>query len=134
MDCLYQRGFSLALAALFFLVCGVFSDVSIAAEPAGKPFTVVLDSGHTPKNGGALGARGIYEVEYNDQLTAKIAQALQAAGIQVVLTRKPHEEISLDGRVEIANKSNAQLFLAVHHDSAQLKYLKIGRASCRERV
>ena len=118
-----QRGFIFALTTLFFLVSGFFSDASLAAEPAGKAFTVVLDSGHTPKNGGALGVRGIYEVQYNDQLTAKIAQALQAAGIQVVLTRKPHEETSLDGRVEIANKSNAQLFLAVHHDSAQLKYL-----------
>ena len=118
-----QRGFRFMLTTLFFLACGFLSDASLAAELAGRAFTVVLDSGHTPKNGGALGARGVYEVEYNDQLTAKIAQALQGAGIQVVLTRKSHEEISLDGRVEIANKSNAQLFLAVHHDSAQLKYL-----------
>ena len=99
---------------------------SHAADKPGtkdKPFVVVLDPGHTPKQPGALGVKGIYEVRYNDALSAKLAKSLEATEVQVVLTRTATEDISLDGRAELANALQADLFLAVHHDSAQLKYL-----------
>lgn len=96
----------------------------VATPPStGKPFVIVIDPGHNPKQAGALGVRGIHEVTYNDALSAKLAKALQATGAQVVLTREATEEISLDGRAELANARRADLFLALHHDSAQLKYL-----------
>ena len=88
-----------------------------------KPFVVVVDPGHTPTQAGALGVAGIHEVTYNDAFSAKLAKALQAAGVKVVLTRAAAEDISLGGRAELANALPADLFLAVHHDSAQLKYL-----------
>lgn len=104
---------------LFVTLTG-FCDVSWAKEQ----FTIVLDSGHTPKQQGALGVQGIYEVKYNDNLTAQLAQALRQAGFSVILTRTPTQDITLEERTQIANKSNADLFLAIHHDSAQLKYLE----------
>jgi N-acetylmuramoyl-L-alanine amidase len=115
-------------AQIFLCLCAFFS-CSLPSHAADtppnddKPFLVVIDPGHNPKQGGALGTRGIYEVRYNDALSAKLAVALQATGAQVVLTRAATEEISLDGRAELANTRQANLFLAVHHDSAQLKYL-----------
>ena len=84
---------------------------------------IVLDAGHTPQQGGALGARGIYEVAYNDHFTAELAQALQTKGYKVALTRKPEESIGLNERAAFANRANADLFLSIHHDSAQLHYL-----------
>jgi N-acetylmuramoyl-L-alanine amidase len=102
---------------LLFTITG-FCDVSWVKEQ----FTIVLDSGHTPKQQGALGVQGIYEVKYNDNLTAQLAQALRQAGFSVILT--PTQDITLEERTQIANKSNADLFLAIHHDSAQLKYLE----------
>lgn len=95
-----------------------------APQNGNPPFVVVIDPGHTPQRGGALGVRGVYEVRYNDALSAKLSAALQATGVQVVLTRTATEEISLDGRAELATTRHADLFLAVHHDSAQLKYLR----------
>ena len=115
-----------ARAFLCLCVFFAYSAPSISADTpqaTGKPFVVVIDPGHNPKQAGALGARGIREVTYNDNLSAKLAKTLRATGMQVVLTREATEEISLDGRAELANTRQADLFLALHHDSAQLKYL-----------
>lgn len=118
-----------AYSAQVFLGLCVFFAFSVAGNTAetlpasNKPFVVVMDPGHNPNQGGALGARGISEVSYNDAISAKLANALQATGVRVLLTRAANEEISLDGRAELANTRHADLFLAVHHDSAQLKYL-----------
>lgn len=106
-----------------FFACVAPSEAAGPTRTADKPFVMVLDPGHTPQQRGALGVKGIHEVSYNDALSAKLAKALQANGVQVVLTRTPTEEISLDGRADLANARHADLFLAVHHDSAQLKYL-----------
>ncbi len=70
-----------------------------------------------------MGVCGVREVTYNDVISAKLAKALDVAGIQVVLTRSPGEDISLAGRAALANKRLPDLFSSVHHDSAQLKYL-----------
>ena len=95
-----------------------------AADQIRHKLTIVLDSGHNPSQQGALGARGIYEVVYNDNLTAQIAEALEASGYSVILTRTPSQEISLVERTQVANSNHADLFLAIHHDSAQLRYLE----------
>lgn len=112
-----------ALCALaLWSLCAFFAWAG-PLHAADKPFLVVLDPGHTPTQPGALGAKGIYEVAYNDALSAKLAKALVATGVQVVLTRAPSEDTSLDARAALANDRQAALFLALHHDSAQLKYL-----------
>lgn len=95
-----------------------------AAAAGGLPFRVVIDPGHTPAQGGALGVRGQYEVVYNDKLAGQICAALKAAGFDAELTRGPQQDISLDGRAQFANARHADLFLAIHHDSAQLPYLE----------
>ena len=88
------------------------------------PLCIVLDPGHNPGQGGALGARGIHEVVYNDALAARLAKALKAQGYAVHLTREPTQKISLDERTRFANDLRADLFLSIHHDSAQPKYLE----------
>ncbi|WP_197467135.1 N-acetylmuramoyl-L-alanine amidase family protein [Collimonas arenae] len=84
---------------------------------------VVIDAGHTKSHPGALGAEGVYEVEYNDNLVAQLVKPLAEVGVKVILTKQPGEEISLERRAEIANIDRANLFLSIHHDSAQPVYL-----------
>ncbi|MBR6027284.1 MAG: N-acetylmuramoyl-L-alanine amidase [Neisseriaceae bacterium] len=84
---------------------------------------IVLDAGHTPEAAGALGAKGIYEVEYNDRFVAELKPQLEAIGYKVILTRNPEQNISLQQRARIANQLNADLFLSIHHDSTREKYL-----------
>jgi N-acetylmuramoyl-L-alanine amidase len=120
---LKAHGAQIFLCLCVFFGCSLPSRAADPPQSGNRPFVVVIDPGHNPQQGGALGARGIYEVRYNDALSAKLAAALQATGMHVVLTRAANEEISLGGRAELANTRQADLFLAVHHDSAQLKYL-----------
>ena len=106
--------------------------LAFAKANAAPPFRIVLDPGHNPDQGGALGVRGIYEVVYNDTLVSRLAQALRAQGYEVYITRAPTQKISLDERARFANDLHADLFLAIHHDSAQPKYLEHIQTDGRE--
>ena len=93
---------------------------------------IVLDPGHTPSQGGALGVRGQYEVVYNDRIAAELKTALEADGWQVAVTRKPDEERTLTERAGMVNQAKADIFLSLHHDSAQPQYLKKIQVSGKE--
>lgn len=86
---------------------------------AGTLPLIVLDPGHTPENPGALGARGMYEVDYNDRFAAELAPLLRAAGWRVVLTRERGQSMTLAERADLANRLRADLFLSIHHDSVR---------------
>ncbi|MGC3962496.1 MAG: N-acetylmuramoyl-L-alanine amidase [Rhodocyclaceae bacterium] len=101
--------------ALFFAFVGVAS---------AEPLRIMIDPGHTDAQGGALGVRGIYEVRYNDTLAGQVREALRAAGFDVRMTRAPGQNIGLAERAQAANDLHADLFLSIHHDSAQLRYLE----------
>lgn len=109
-----------------------------AANQPTQSLKILLDPGHSLASPGALGVRAVHEVYYNNIFTTELAQALEAAGFRVLLTRLPDEEISLDKRAEIANSSDADLFLSIHHDSAQVRYLESitvdGKPAWRSRI
>jgi N-acetylmuramoyl-L-alanine amidase len=90
---------------------------------AGAPL-VLLDPGHSPASPGAKSARGTDEVAYNDAFAALLAPRLAAAGFRVEWTRRPGEELDLDGRVARAAALRPWLLLSLHHDSAQERYLE----------
>jgi N-acetylmuramoyl-L-alanine amidase len=88
---------------------------------------IVLDPGHSPNQPGAFSHRGIGEVVYNDAIAALLADTLKARGYQVLLTRNPKESKKLAERVEVPPQLKNQsiaAFISLHHDSAQLKYLR----------
>lgn len=84
---------------------------------------IVLDAGHNPGEG-ATSVQGIKEVVYNDRFVAELAPALEQAGWRATLTRQPDQKLDLAARPALANRLNADVFLSIHHDSAQLKYLR----------
>lgn len=86
---------------------------------AETPPLLVLDPGHTPEAPGALGARGIYEVDYNDRFAEELAPLLRAAGWRVTITRGRGQTLTLAERAALANSLHADLFLSIHHDSAR---------------
>lgn len=95
----------------------------LTALPA-RALTVALDPGHSPDRPGALGVRGVHEVTYNDTITQRVAEALRAAGFTVVITRQPDEALALTDRPARASQQQADVFLSLHHDSAQPQYLQ----------
>lgn len=95
----------------------------LAAAATAAPL-IVLDPGHSPDNGGATSILGTKEVTYNDRFVAELAPALERAGWRVRVTRGPKKDMDLVSRPDLANRLHAAVFLSIHHDSAQLKYLK----------
>lgn len=85
---------------------------------------IVLDPGHTLEKPGAIGILGKKEVIYNNDFTAELAKQLRSVGYTVILTRNNDQKITLNERVDISNQIKPALFLSIHHDSAQMRYLE----------
>ncbi len=90
----------------------------IRSRSGGKPL-VVIDAGHGGKDVGATSVRGGYEKDVTLAIALATAQALERRGkVRVRLTRADDRFIPLGGRVAIAQKARADLFVSVHADAA----------------
>ena len=76
-------------------------------------FTVVIDPGHGGKDPGAV-SNGFYEKIIALNTSLKLGQLLQDNGINVIYTRDKDKFVNLLERANIANKSDAQLFISIH--------------------
>jgi len=124
-----------AIAFLLFL-CGSFSlfaqdgeDPSKWVKPefSGQPLDglrVALDVGHYRLKPGAMSARGVPELSFNLATTRVIAGVLGKAGATVILVNGDGMVSSLAERPEIAAKEKADVFISIHHDSVNDKYLR----------
>jgi N-acetylmuramoyl-L-alanine amidase len=81
--------------------------------PNGKVL-VVIDPGHGGKDSGAPGLGGLLEKDVVLPISTKLATILEQNGIQVVLTRDADFFVELQGRVDIAKRVNATLFVSIH--------------------
>jgi N-acetylmuramoyl-L-alanine amidase len=108
------------------------------AEPIGKTekassptcnradFRVALDVGHTAKAWGAKSARGEHEFDFNLRLAKLIEHKLIESGFAktTLLVIEGPSMRALHQRVARANKSSADLFLSIHHDSVPDSFLE----------
>ena len=76
-------------------------------------FTVVIDPGHGGKDPGAV-SNGFYEKIIALATSLKLGKKLQENGINVIYTRDRDQFVNLLERANIANRSDAQLFLSIH--------------------
>ena len=91
-----------------------------------ESFRVVVDVGHTAEVPGAMSARGAWEYTFNLALAQQAKQALVDAGFTktvLLITDKPPPH-GLVARAVAANSQQADLFLAIHHDSVPDNLLK----------
>ncbi|PIC00357.1 N-acetylmuramoyl-L-alanine amidase [Caulobacter sp. X] len=89
----------------------------IKAAPLRLKKVIVIDAGHGGKDSGALGANA-----FEKDVTLATAKALKArlektGRYQVVLTRETDTFVPLEGRVQIARRADADLFISLHADS-----------------
>ncbi|MGB3419984.1 MAG: N-acetylmuramoyl-L-alanine amidase [Dolichospermum sp.] len=84
--------------------------------PKGK-ILVVIDPGHGGKDSGAPGLSGLLEKDVVLPISIKLARILEQNGVQVVLTRDADFFVELQGRVDIARRVNATLFVSIHANS-----------------
>jgi N-acetylmuramoyl-L-alanine amidase len=93
----------------------------------GKKITkIVIDAGHGGKD---IGAQGAFSKEKDITLavTLKVGKIVSDSlrSVQVIYTRTTDDYPSLQDRHEIANKANADLFIAIHVNSTPFTYTKI---------
>jgi N-acetylmuramoyl-L-alanine amidase len=90
----------------------------IRARSGGKPL-VVIDAGHGGKDVGAISVLGGYEKDVTLAIARLTARRLERSGkVRVQLTRDDDRFIPLGGRVAIARRARADLFISIHADSA----------------
>ncbi|WP_414576219.1 N-acetylmuramoyl-L-alanine amidase [Anabaena sp. CCY 9402-a] len=81
--------------------------------PRGK-VVVLIDPGHGGKDPGAIGIGGLREKDVILPISQRIAQVLQQNGVQVVMTRNSDNFVSLPGRVQMAERAGADVFVSIH--------------------
>lgn len=124
---------SLLLIVMILCVAGcIYGFYShMTKETFGKgdaQMTVVVDAGHGGMDGGAVGSTGVLEKDLNLQVAKKLETIITENGGQVIMTRTEdisiHDESEttvrgqkrsdLRKRRDIAQKSNADVFISVH--------------------
>jgi N-acetylmuramoyl-L-alanine amidase len=87
-----------------------------------KPRVVVVDAGHGGPDNGMDGPIGkgprILEKDITLAVAKRVATALRARGMTVVMTRTTDTLIALSDRGRIANRSHGDLFLSIHVNAA----------------
>ncbi|MCQ2371154.1 MAG: N-acetylmuramoyl-L-alanine amidase [Akkermansia sp.] len=87
------------------------------SENAGTIRTVVLDAGHGGHDRGAVSEYAV-EKDCNLAVAHKVRALLQRRGYRVVMTRDQDFFLTLQQRVDIANKVPDSIFVSIHHNSS----------------
>jgi len=95
---------------------GLFSPSLLGGEI--MELIVVIDPGHGGTDPGAVGPAGLKESHVAWEIACMVADILMRYGIEIIFTRVGDERVSLDKRVQIANKSKADFFVSIHINSA----------------
>jgi N-acetylmuramoyl-L-alanine amidase len=88
-------------------------------EPKKKKFArkkiIVIDAGHGGEDAGAVGANGTKEKDLNLAIACELKSLFDKDDdFEIILTRKNDTFIPLAERANIANESNADLFISIH--------------------
>jgi N-acetylmuramoyl-L-alanine amidase len=78
----------------------------------------MIDPGHGGQDPGAIGIGGVREKDIILPIGQRIAEILERNGIQVIMTRDSDYFVSLPGRVAMAERANADVFVSIHANSA----------------
>jgi N-acetylmuramoyl-L-alanine amidase len=99
--------------------------LALSAEPgSGSPHIVAIDVGHTKVSPGAISVTGVPEYEFNLRIAKRVEARLQETGTIKPFLIVSEKARTLPDRTRIAASRNADLFVSIHHDSAQDKYLE----------
>lgn len=83
-----------------------------------KPIIIVIDPGHGGKDSGAIGEYGTEEKHVVLGIARRLARLINQVPYQrAVLTRNGDYFVPLRGRLRLAHKGKADLFIAIHADS-----------------
>ncbi|MFT3707414.1 MAG: N-acetylmuramoyl-L-alanine amidase [Archangium sp.] len=100
------------------------SDITLAQQLGLKVRRVIIDAGHGGHDTGAIGPKGTKEKDVALAIAKKLAAQLEAAGLEVILTRDDDTFVKLEDRTRFANKQKGDLFISIHCNAAPTKTLR----------
>lgn len=95
----------------------VHGDYVVSLETAVDVFKgkkIVVDPGHGGSDPGAIGVTGLKEKIVNLAVSKHLISLLTGAGAEVIVTRSGDQSVSNQQRVDLANKSKADLYISIH--------------------
>jgi N-acetylmuramoyl-L-alanine amidase len=78
---------------------------------------VCVDPGHGGSEPGAIGPSGVREAQINLAIALKLRDQLTTEGATVYMTREDDSDVSLNDRVDMARKKNADLLISIHNNA-----------------
>ena len=113
------RKVKLRTTPVLFIMLGLALLFPISSYSAGKTkFIVVIDAGHGGKDSGAV-ENQVAEKDVNLAVALKLGNLIKKnlKNTEVIYTRETDKFVSLQGRANIANKAQADLFISIHCNS-----------------
>ncbi len=95
----------------------VFAKEQVNLRTAFTIKTIVIDAGHGGKDPGAISCRGYPEKDINLKIAKYLKEELKQRGYNAILTRSKDVFLTLQQRVDIAKKHNADIFISIHGNS-----------------
>ncbi|KPQ35234.1 MAG: N-acetylmuramoyl-L-alanine amidase [Phormidesmis priestleyi Ana] len=117
------------LPAQIIVGTGIIARTPSPAAPSPSPsiprarqgqLTVVIDPGHGGRDPGAVGIGGLREKDINISISRQVQSALQAKGVNALLTRSDDREIDLAPRVSFAERADADIFVSIHANAISM--------------
>ncbi len=78
---------------------------------------IVIDAGHGGRDPGAPAGGDYFEKDFTLEIAQKLQQLLASKGAFVIMTRTNDTYRSLNSRVLLSNKNNADIFVSIHFNS-----------------
>ena len=119
---------SAIILSIFFSCTNTKNSSELVSSTPVSKHIVILDAGHGNPDGGAVGQDGSIESNLNLEIVLKLQKLLEASNCTVILTRSDENGIyettaetireqkvsDMKNRVDIANNSNAEIFVSIH--------------------
>ena len=81
---------------------------------------VIIDPGHGGDDPGTIGIAGFREKDLVLPISLDVAEILRQQDIDVIMTRDTDNFVSLQGRTDLANDIDADLFVSIHANAINL--------------
>ncbi|MGL4883111.1 MAG: N-acetylmuramoyl-L-alanine amidase family protein, partial [Waterburya sp.] len=94
--------------------------VTPASVPVEDRPRIIIDPGHGGHDSGTVGIGGVQEKDVILPISLDVAEILRKQGIEIIMTRDTDTFVSLEGRTDMANDLNADLFVSIHANAINL--------------
>ena len=85
---------------------------------------IAIDVGHSIASRGAVSARGVSEFDFNRALALALDEEVRRRDVSTALIAADGRTQDLVSRPRRAAAARAELFVAVHHDSAKARFMR----------